>query len=308
MIQVFQNIPEGCAIQFDEQVLVNLPILKSAGCFYLIDGNSINRVSGQILLKKDALIEIATSDKKEVLEYKNPEGQIITKEDYHKIIYDNQGKYIDDYDEPEYPDLDTEYACKKELLKLKEYEPVYTITPGEKRKFEYEIISVVEDTQSKYIDNFLCYSEGRYVNGKLYKLNELKVLQDTAQEYCDSQNLKWSNDHRDTIKFFKINGEYVFYSSDVKDFVNVSYHKTLKEAQERETTIRTRAVTILNAKTKEVSDIDSITANKIYKALEDSYNTTFNINETKSNSTYLSMVRKNLKNAIQMVETYINEQ
>lgn len=307
MIQVLQAIPDGCAIQIDDQVLVNLPHFKGyTDAFYLVDGKSIH--PGQHLLKKDALIEIATSDKKEIVEYKNSQGQVLTKEEYNKIIYDNREKYIDDYDEPEYPDLDIEYACKKELLKLKEYEPVYNTIPGEKRKFEYELISVVEDTNSKYIQNFLCFSEGRYINGKMYKLNELGVMQDAAELYCNSNNLKWSNEHRDTIKFFKVNNDYAFYSSDLNGATNISYHKTLKEAQERESAVRNRIITLLKVKTKNVTGIDSVTANKIYEEVQASYKTSFNINETKTNSIYLSTVRKSLKNAIQMLETYITEQ
>lgn len=259
------NLPENSAVLIGDQVLVCLPQPKNQH-FYEVDGIPLRNTSftpAQVLINKDSVIELVGSKKQEVVRYQCGE-KFLSVEDYNDLIYENKTKYGDgtSYGEVNYPDLDTEFKCRKELERLQKYTPFYNTIKGTRTKVEYNIIGDVEETGSNFITNALSLGKGKFQNGNFYKVDLYGITNNVLSDFCKNNNYNNSNSIRDTLRYCKVNGEYVF--SDNTRGVNLLDCRCatdLKSAKKIEDDHRLYIEKILTLKFKIVPKLDVITAN-----------------------------------------------
>jgi len=309
------NLPEKTGILLGDQILVSLPAAK-ANTHYEVDGvkPTLKYSYGypqQIIIQKDSVIEIVENDKKVITRYQK-DDEILSLEEYNHISFENYGKYYDDdEDELAYPDLDTEFQCRKELEKLKEFNPVYDIIVGERKVFEYAIVGSAEKTGSKFIHNPLAFGKGTFTNANFYKVDLYGITCDELVDYCKKNNLTYKNEHKDTVKFACIdhaNGKYVIYDLPKGLYADdCRYTTTLEEAKQTEEDQRVLIRKILDAKLKIVKTIDATSANEILGIINYALSYLSTVRPMKSSEASFDSGLKKVNEAKEKILTYIHE-
>lgn len=314
---IITNLPEKSAILLGDQILVSLPHAK-ANTHYEIDGvkPTLNYSYGyghQIIIQKDSVIEIVENDKKVISGYQKEDGDYLSFDEYQSIHFENWGKYYDNDDDCElnYPDLDTEFQCRKELEKLKEFNPIYDVIVGERKVFEYTIVGSAEKTGSKFIHNPLAFGQGTFTNANFYKIDLYGITCDELVNYCKKNNLTYKNEHKDTVKFACIdhdNGKYVIYDLPKGLYVNdCRYTTTLEEAKQLEEDQRVLIRKILDSKLKIVKTIDSTSANEILGLINNALSNFSTVSPMKTSRSNFEYGLKKVNEAKEKLLTYIHE-
>ena len=162
---------------------------------------------------------------------------------------ENHHKYEDEDGDVMYPSLEVEYECKKNLLKLKNCTCIYEDIPNELTDVTLKCVGTACDTGSKYIETALQYGESGFTNSNFFKVDLSGIFSNTVLKFIRDNDLSvgFSNDHRDTVRYAKYNGNYLFSSSDIyADKGKVCYFNTLKEAVDKEQTVRKDTLSLLN--------------------------------------------------------------
>ena len=88
---------------------------------------------------------------KEVLHYTHPTKGIMSVDEYNERFKGNFSDFMDEYGDVEYPDIDTEYNCKKEIAKLLEFTAVHKDLPSTWEPVGVDVIGHLDNTGSEFI-------------------------------------------------------------------------------------------------------------------------------------------------------------
>lgn len=212
--------------------------LSDTGTFRVNGQDTVSYSYGtrQIMLSEPPEVFSVSSARKELLHYKDSDGNIHTKVEVHSVYnkwQDEEGNYC-------YPDLDTEFEHRKELEVVRGYESVYKEHPAVLTPVETRCIGDVVDTGSRYIENALAYGAAGFSNGNLCKVNLSGIVADELILFVNDHNLndKYENSSHSNVHYAKIGGQYVMTNIPEASEKKYWFSKTLEDARNKESELR----------------------------------------------------------------------
>ena len=168
--------------------------------------------------------------------YEDGDKNTMTVEEYNSIVnmYKNE-----DY-EYEYPSLDAEFEHRKAMEALEAYRPVQFTPEDTYEDVPTRCIGEVVDTGSVYIENALTYNAAQFSNGNLYKVDLSAITANELNLFVDEHDLrdKYNNSTHSNVHYAKIDGDYVMTNIPYTRENESATYKTLKEAKEKEASVR----------------------------------------------------------------------
>lgn len=253
---------------------------------------------------------------KRVIDYYVHENASMSSEQYHKIMFDNKHKYWDDdVEEWVYPDLETEYECKKKVLELEMFRPVYKEEPDTYEDYQFKVIGHSVDTGSKFI--LQPYSVGKAVweHGRAaFQILASEIAKDEVNKaVSDHHKCKFDIPNHGNIEFVKLDGEYVFTKAN-KDYISrgnsTRYTDTLEDAKKVEQSIRAdvrKHINVVIAK-KYPKGVDEVTVQQLMQVLSAARNSHSNVEpKQKSSGSYRNTSSK-LSEMYTMLENCLLEE
>lgn len=317
---IIANLKAGQAILVDDQILIALPAGYRGGCLEL-DGTPVNGIPQQILINKNSVLEYVTTKPKQILHYKHESGHIITTEAFNLMKSEYEEKYyhpyvFEDYNEDEfvnYPDLDTEFTCRKKMKELESWNPVYSEPEVVREKVEYTIVGEVQDTGSKYITNPLCEGKGTFSNGTFYKVDLYGISADVIKKYQEKYNMTftpWSGGNGN-FKFMKYKDVYLFNEGvigiDPSD-KRVCYAMSLEEAKNKEKEHRDYIESLLDTKLKKVVfKPDALYVQEILNKIHSCHSYIVKIEPMRKSRIDYNLALEKISQTINLIQNYIKE-
>ena len=155
-----------------------------------------------------------------------------------KIILD---PYLNQYGDPCYPDLDTEFRVRSQLRALDEYKAVYTETEEQHEKLTITEVGSFIDTGSEFITTPIIFGKATFPRETFFRLDQTGVVNQEFHKWIAENNLqdRTHNQFDGYVKFVKVNNEHTMYSFHTGTEKNsFSYYKTLEEAKNAEKRLR----------------------------------------------------------------------
>lgn len=181
---------------------------------------------------------------KELSHYLDSEGNIYTEDEVQEVFNKYQGDDGDYY----YPNLDTEFAHRKELEVVRNYERIYNEYPEVLTPVEVRCVGDVVDTGSRFIENALSYGAAGFSNGNLYKLDFSGITADELSRFVKENDLndKYKPSSHSNVHYAQIEDKYVMTNLPYSRQDKWGFAKTLQEAQEKEASVRKQVRNHLN--------------------------------------------------------------
>lgn len=152
-----------------------------------------------------------------------------------------QDKYYDEgSDDYYYPDIDTEFAIKKQQETLSRHVPVRLPNTIKHEPVVVTVIGSMEDTGSKFITTPFSIGKTTFSNGGVYRIAASEIAMDEFLKVkADFPSARFDLPTHSNLRFAQVNNTYLFNESDLgaeKDQVRVV--STLVEATNMEAAIR----------------------------------------------------------------------
>lgn len=237
---MIKNLNNYEAICFGDFYLVNLPI----GNYVISNGEriSIAEYNNQVTLKQIDNIYKINMPKKTLSHYVDPDGMVISIEEYNLFHEDYDRKYYNkETYSYEYPSLEEEFSARKD----KEYFARLVSVSNTPAQETYSLVDIKLlgyqiDTGSSFITSSIALGE---IRAHSYVVYDGKIANDEFIKLSIkySANGKFEVPNHSNIEFAKIDGSFLFTRQSekfTKDIDIRSIHTTLENAKERETYIR----------------------------------------------------------------------
>lgn len=245
-IQGFRN--NGDYIEISSSWWVNL----DNGLYRIDQEKDINHQNNyqqtkNLIIKKGSIVEKVTKFPRETSHYQHESGDTLTSEEVLVI----RRKYLGDVCyENDYPDLETEYKHKKELLILEDYKPVYTQKEDEYEVVELTCVGSAEDTGSDFITTALCYGKASFGNSGFYKVDLSRIAANELMGFVIKNELEASfeNATHSNVHYAKIKGNYIMTSFDESREKKFRYATSLGAAKLLESDLRSKIRNHLSVK------------------------------------------------------------
>lgn len=226
---------------------------------------SVGWHSSQVTVNRDEVIYNYTPPRTKVLSYTYDDGRTISYDDAQKIR--SLFRYDDEY---EYPDLDAEFAHRKQLLELEKATAVTEQSDEVLTPVEITIVCELIDTGSKYIETAISYGGARFHSheNSFYRVDVTQLLGDTIKQFATDNNLRFDNSNSG-YRFCKIEGAFVS-TPELENLLKEGSYRvfpTLEEAKKAEQSYRGKLLTHLRGKYIK-STFDEVTRAELYSDLE----------------------------------------
>lgn len=207
--------------------------------------NGYNR-SKNFIVNKGSAIEKVTEFSKELAYYESGDGEVKSIEDVNSV----SNKYRDEGYLDSYPDLETEYEHKKELLALEKYLPVYNQKEDENTLVELNCVGTAEDTGSDFITTALCQGQASFSNSGFYKVDLSRIVANELMKFVLDNDLqdKFENSSHSNVHYAKINNTYMMTGFEESRENKFRYSTSLTSAVGVESDLRKCIKTHLNVK------------------------------------------------------------
>jgi hypothetical protein len=263
---MFSDLEKWQAVSFGDAVVlcisgtveVNGKTIKSSGW-----GNK------NITIPSNAEIYSINDLGKEVVKYVRDDGEEMSVEDF-KAAHAKRDEYYDaDEDEYEYPSIEVEFECRKELEALRLFKPLYRHLGVEKTKITPDVVGSLEDTGHPCIETPVVFGSSKWRGSGVYRCNlseaARKKYNELASKY--SSKARFENSSHSNIRYATLDGSYAF--SDRSPFTekNVVYKNSLSEAK-KEIEWAEREVERIIVGTMEPSKLDSLSAGEFLRMIE----------------------------------------
>jgi hypothetical protein len=255
-------LKENEAVVSGNTMIVHLPHGMYKICDRVV---SIGWNNNQVAVNRDEVIYKHTPPRVKVVGYTYEDGKTISFEDAQvtRSLYCYDGEY-------EYPDLDTEFAHRKQLLELEKATAVTEQTDEVLTPLEFTIVGEVIDTGSKYIETAISYGAARFssYDDSFYRLDVTQLLGDTIKQFATDNNLRFDNSNSG-YRFCKIDGASVS-TPEWENLLKEGASRvlpTLEEAKKVEQGFRSKMLNHLRGKYIK-STLDEATRAEIYSDLE----------------------------------------
>ena len=245
--------------------------------------------------------------------YTTPEGEHKTVDQYNNILSTYKTNYEVEDGDVEYPDLETEFMCRKELTKISEWKRHYTDEEVKWVPVQIDIVGEYQDTGSKFIETPISIGSVEHRRGQgFYKVLSSLVAHDQYKkletQYKDSTHTFHNEIIRKYLDFAKVNEEMIFYNKYpwCKEGV-VSFFPTLIEAQEHESEIRSAVTaTIKDGVTPCV--LDMITARSVLGDIRRALDSVRSIEPKQKSRQDKIICMKKLTGLIESLDQYISSE
>lgn len=262
------KLKELTAVKFGEKLLIQL----SNGT-YRVDGieSTIKWDGQQVQIEKDSEVYKGTTPNREKLHYTSKEGDLSV-EEYDSRYNEYYGKYHN-YEAICYPDLETEYECKKKMQELNNYTPVYNSPEIEWELLEYETIGELIDTGSTFITTCLELGQVKWDRTKdgtgVFRVDLAGAAHDKwvemSTKYVAKANFTNSRD-RMYLRFAQVDDSYIFGDFSPFKSGSASFHTTLEEAVKAEEGAKKAVVDIINKAIFPIG-VNNVLAQKLFREI-----------------------------------------
>jgi hypothetical protein len=229
-MKMFSDLEKWQAVSFGDAIVlcisgtveVNGKTIKSSGW-----GNE------NITIPSNAEIYSINDLGKEVVKYVRDDGEEMSVEDF-KAAHAKRDEYYDAYeDEYEYPSIEVEFECRKELAALRLFEPVYRNLGVEKTKIVPDVVGSLEDTGHPCIETPIIFGSVSWSGRGIYKCDlsgaAAKKYKELASFYADKA--RFENATHSNIRYAKVDGDYLFPDRSPFSEKNVIYTDSLGDAK-----------------------------------------------------------------------------
>ena len=204
-----------------------------------------NSNTKQVVLSEEPVLRKVSRGARNLIHYEN-EGQIITPEEYRKVLW----KYEDEDGERFYPSLEVEFEHRKELEGLNKFDPVYEQQEDTYEEVETRCVGDVVDTGSDYIENALSYGKATFSNSNFYKVDLSRINASELAKFVEEHNLKdrYENSSHSNVHYAKIGGNYAMTGLPFSKDKCFKYVTSLDDAKRLESDTRKQVRSVLNMK------------------------------------------------------------
>lgn len=247
MIDKVEGLRDFEYIDLGSTMLVQLAPNKT----YKVGGRefTVNYGKKQLIFDKGCEFYSVTKPMKFISKYIKGDKEL-TVEEYESNLDSLQG--IDDgFGNKEYESLEEEFRCRKLLLELQEYEPLYVTPPEEFTLLELVCVGVAEDTNSDYIATALSYGKGRFGNSGFYKLDLTKLVNATVFNFMNEKGLTSEfslGGSGESCEFAKFKGNYLHIKLNGSKKGSYRIFTNLSEALEVQNSTKDEVIKFLNIK------------------------------------------------------------
>lgn len=220
----------------------NIVVKLPSGVFKIGDNEVGMGYRGQVIIleNEDVLKSIKIVHKgKRYTKHYQLDNEIISTDEYSSRLLHLTEPYIDEDGEYDFPDLDTEYRVKKGLQELQKYSPVMEQSPDTYEDVDIDLAGEITDTGSEFIKTPLAYGAYKFKNSNLFIIQPYEIIYHQFMEVCKNDDVDYQLSSSNSIRFVKIDGEYVLTGmkeSNQKD--TKEYFTDLEKARDREKHLR----------------------------------------------------------------------
>lgn len=268
-----EGLKQYQAVQFGDKYIVCLSTWsdKSTHCV-----NGVDTPASQVVVDDLTSIFKLVKPSPELTHYVDESGDVVSVEKYTEMMTAFTGEhnkyYDEDVDDYIYPDLDTEYMVKKLKEPLSKLKHVFKEFPVEQRQVEIDVVGVLEDTGSQFIETSVQFGKTSWQGGA----GAYKVGASNGIVIDEIRKIKDESDDLDIpthsgLRYVKLNGKYIF-SSESLTHMPHKYFTSLEDAKEFEQSLRKQARNLANPylnRNQEVSVTERAEIAQVVKQLKD---------------------------------------
>ena len=178
--------------------------------------------SSQVVVDSLDDVKKIVPESKYLIEYKHKNsGEVMSPDAYSSIRNERNTYFDDDADEYIYPSLDVEFAIRKKLSLLEEYEPVYGTTPETKTNVDITLIGTSEYTGSDFIKSAINYGVASFnsSDGLFMIENKYHIVRDEVLKLIKEYDVTYVLPDHSGLRFLKVRDKYVFSNESSLPFV-----------------------------------------------------------------------------------------
>ena len=219
-MKIFDGLSSGQAILLDTGSYV----VQLNDGDYLINGTefSVTYSTGQIIVEDISKIERVQKIPGKVLGYKTTKDGLYAELTVEQMLHmsdeldEKFAQYYDDVEEEfDFPDIDTEYAYKKQQEIIRSYSQVRSEATKELAKVEIEVVGNAVDTGSPFIVSAYSVGATSFSNGGVFRVDLSGVAAHEFEQLKSKYSSdKFTNATHTNIRYAQINGSYIFTDED----------------------------------------------------------------------------------------------